>query len=34
MVLLKYGKYIEQMKLIVQVAHMQTMMIYIIYTCK
>ena len=32
--LVKYGKYIEELKLTAQAVHMQIMMIYIIYMCK
>ena len=34
MVLLKYGKYIEKLKLTAQAVHMQITMIYIVYMCK
>ena len=40
MVILKYGKYIQKLKLIekfkltAQAVHMQIMMIYIVYMCK
>ena len=32
--LLKYGKYIEKLKLTVKAVHMQITMIYIVYVCK
>ena len=32
--LLKYGKYIEKLKLKAQAVHMQITMIYIVYMCK
>ena len=32
--LVKYGKYIEELKLTAQAVHMQITMIYIIYMCK
>ena len=34
MVLLKYGKYIEKLKLTAQAVHLQIMMIYIACMCK
>ena len=34
MALLKYGKYIEKLKLTAQAVHMQITMIYIVYMCK
>jgi len=34
MVLLKYGKYIEKLKLTAQAVHVQITMIYIVYMCK
>ena len=33
-VLLKYGKYIEKLKLTAQAVHMQIAMIYIVSMCK